>query len=123
MRERPSANYWGKLLPTIWATYFGTFRTHGATGGIRYGEGTKLTATKATIAYQRGFRFSTFDAPIAFNSTRRRAILPDLAEPNPPLVPYIVSVNARGDSPKLLLKIDNGETAVVHSSTGVQQGL
>ena len=90
--------------------------------GVSVQGGTELMVTKATVAYQQGYSLLTFDARNAFNSMKRRTILPALAELIPPVVPYAVNVYAREEPPKLLFKMDNGETAVIRSATGVQQG-
>ncbi|CAN0541204.1 unnamed protein product, partial [Laminaria digitata] len=90
--------------------------------GVSVPGGTELMATKATVAYQQGFGILTYDAANAFNAMARRAILPALAELIPPVVPYALQIYAREEPPKLLFKMDSGETAIIHTSTGVQQG-
>ena len=89
--------------------------------GVSVAGGTELLAARATLAYQQGYTLLTYDATNAFNSMSRRTILPALADLIPPALPYALNVYAR-EPPRLLYKTAMGETEIVQSCTGVQQG-
>ena len=89
--------------------------------GVAVAGGTELMAARATLAYQQGCSLLTFDARNAFNSMKRRTILPALADIIPPAVPYALNLYAR-DAPLLLYKTSSGSTEIIRSATGVQQG-
>ena len=89
--------------------------------GVAAPGGVEAMALRATLGYQQGCAILTFDAKNAFNSIKRRAILPALAKLIPSVVPYVLNLYARGP-PQLLFKTMTGDTEIVSSSTGVQQG-
>ena len=89
--------------------------------GVATPGGTEIMTTRANLAYQQGYAIVTFDARNAFNSMKRRQILPAMATIIPPVVPYVNNVYAR-EPPRLLFRTQAGKTEVIESHRGVQQG-
>lgn len=78
-------------------------------------------ADQAMVGRQRGGTVLSFDGVDAYDSVKRARMLPDLEEYVHSFAGYASKLYAR-DPPKLLFRIDNGRTQVVHSRPGVAQG-
>ena len=78
-------------------------------------------AVTATLDFEEGCTFLSYDGANAFGSIYRHRSLPALAEIIFSMVPYASNLYAR-DPPKLLCALDVEGLEVFESARGVQQG-